>query len=173
MKLPTRLPIANAQRFQRRRGFLKAFATAGAAAAVAIKTKPARANCLDHRVAIAELASVGEGAFVDFEYPTASDVAFLTRLPRAARGGVGPGQRVVAFLRACPHMGCVIRDLKIEDAVLGPCGCHRSRFDLARGGRQIVGRASQDLVQVLLEIDDGVVYATGLAGLPYGHAMEG
>jgi len=69
-------------------------------------------------------------------------------------------------------MGCYIEELNIQKSVLGPCGCHRSRFDLGKGGKQLVGRATQDLVQVTLEVIDGTIYATGVVGLPYGHVLE-
>jgi len=112
------------------------------------------------------------GQIVDFAYPTEASTAFAIRLGQPASNGVGPDRDIVAFLRACPHMGCPIVKINVDKGVLGPCGCHRSRFDLTDGGRQIVGHASQSLVQITLEVEDDRLFAVGLGGLPYGHAME-
>jgi len=108
----------------------------------------------------------------DFEFPN-GHAAFLVRLGRPADGGVGPGQDIVAYHRACPHMGCPLTIVDIGKAELGPCSCHRSRFNLATGGVQTSGMASQNLVQIVLEEREvGVLYAVGIMGLPYGVPLE-
>ncbi|MCP4448716.1 MAG: arsenate reductase (azurin) small subunit [Myxococcales bacterium] len=156
-----------------RRRFIRTVAAAGAGGALVAEAKVARGDesCDLEAVAIAELSDVGLGNVVDFEYPIGSDSAFIARLGRPALGGVGEDGDIVAFHRACPHMGCRIEEVNVQDGFLGPCGCHRSQFDLSRGGIQVVGRASQNLVQIDLEIIDGTIYAVGVQGLPYGQAL--
>lgn len=156
-----------------RRGFFKTLG--GVSAASLLMTLPREsqaAEIVGDRIQVAPLDSLAVGDIIEFNYPTADDSAFLTRLARPALGGVGEGDDIVAFLRACPHMGCHIQELNIQEAVLGPCGCHRSRFDLSKGGLQIVGRATQNLVQIELEEEEGLIIASGVLGLPYGHALE-
>ena len=150
-----------------------ALATVAGAAGVALgKARPVRADApLRDEVPLAELDALATGEPVPFAYPTPADEGFLVKLGRAAEGGVGPDGDIVAFLRACPHMGCPIRRIDVERAVCGPCSCHRSRFDIAAGGRQIVGRAAQRLVQVELGVRGSTVVAVGVAELPFGHAL--
>ncbi len=110
---------------------------------------------------------------VDFTYPTPRHAAFALKLGRPVEGGVGPDGDVVAFHRACPHMGCPLTRVDHAKATLGPCACHRSLFDLSRGGAQIYGRATQGLVKVLLEEQaDGSFCAVGIEGLPYGEPLR-
>ncbi len=114
------------------------------------------------------------GRAVDFAYPEAHHAAFAIRLGARAAGGVGPDGDIVAFQRACPHMGCRITRIDAERGAFGPCACHQSLFDLRQGGLQIYGRASQNLVQIQLELlPDGTLCAVGLSGLTYGEALEG
>jgi arsenite oxidase small subunit len=127
------------------------------------------------RVRVATLATLSEGVPLDFTYPEAGHDAFAIKLGAIAEGGVGPGRDVVAFLRACPHMGCLLSEVDALAATLGPCACHFSLFNLKRGGTQIYGRATQNLVRVLLQVvheeGEAVIYAYGLNGLPYGEAL--
>ena len=53
--------------------------------------------------------------------------------------------------------------------MLGPCPCHYSRFDLAKGGIVILGQATQSLPQVTLESEYREIFATGITGLVYGY----
>jgi arsenite oxidase small subunit len=127
------------------------------------------------RVRVASLGELDGGGLVDFAYPEARHQAFAVKLGVAAEGGVGPDRDVVAFHRACPHMGCLLTVVDAGAGTLGPCACHFSLFDLKRGGAQVYGRATQNLVRVLLEVRDeggeSIVYASGLEGLPYGEAL--
>ena len=126
------------------------------------------------RVRVAPLAAIN-GVPFDFRYPEARHEAFVVRLGGDAEAGVGPGGDIVAFLRACPHMGCSLSEVDTRAGTLGPCVCHFSLFNLKRGGTQIYGRATQNLVRVLLEVvDEGgeaMIHAYGLTGLPYGEAL--
>jgi arsenite oxidase small subunit len=106
-----------------------------------------------------------------FIHPDLRAQAVLVKLGERALGGIGPEGDIVAFFTACPHMGCEL-GIDTERNVAGPCGCHRSRFDLTRGGAQIIGRATQNLVQIELEAgEDGSILAGDASGLPYGCAL--
>lgn len=161
-----------------RRSFAK---TAAVGAAGLLAAQASRASAADRgasdglnaNVWIAALDELRIGEAVEFEYPPGHP-ALAVRVDGQALGGVGPGEDVVAFHRACPHMGCPlpIKDLiRLAKGELGPCFCHRSLFDIRQGGRQIVGRASQDCVQVRLAVVDGDLYAVGHEGLPFGDPL--
>lgn len=122
-------------------------------------------------VRVASLADVSSTP-LDFEYPE-GHTAFVVKLGRPARRGVGQNQDIVAFHRACPHRGCQISSVDVGRGELGPCPCHLSTFDLTCMGTQVFGMASQNVVQVLLDLRaDDEIYAIGLVGLPYGEAVR-
>lgn len=150
----------------KRRTFVKAVVAGGAAVAAGCEEGPPPEPG-SAPTDVVHIDALAGGAAVDFTY--AERAAFAVRLESGAAGGVGADARVVAFLRACPHMGCRIDDVDAERGTFGPCRCHQSLFDLHRGGAQIYGRATQRLVQLRLEVlDDGTVCAVGLEGVPYG-----
>ena len=131
-------------------------------------------GCDDSRKLIALVSEMTPGSPWTFRYPS-SHPAFVVELGQAAEGGAGPDADIVAFHTACPHMGCPL-GLKNTEALtegrLGPCSCHQSTFDLRFKGRQIYGRATQNLVRVLLEVVGDQVYATGIEGVPFGSALR-
>lgn len=124
----------------------------------------------DDRLAVATESELSEGDVVDFEYPE-GHAAFLVKLEQPAEGGVGEEEKIVAFHRACTHQGCPISEIDVSKATLGPCPCHFSVFDLRRRGAQVVGRATQNLVQIRLQVVDDEIYATGVDGVPFGEAF--
>jgi arsenite oxidase small subunit len=115
---------------------------------------------------IARLADLQSGAEVLFEYPDEESPAVLLRLDAAAEGGIGPNEGIVAFSLLCTHKGCPVQ-FKRERGML-ICPCHWSSFDAAKGGRLIIGQATESLPQVTLRVQDGTVQATGVTGLIYG-----
>ena len=126
------------------------------------------------RVRIGRLSELETGEPVMFTWPE-PHLGILVKLDRAAEFGVGPNDSVVAYHVACPHMGCPILSTakdRLAKGEFGPCGCHESLFDLTAHGRQIYGRASQDLVRVELEVSGDDVYATGVVGVPFGEALR-
>ena len=152
-----------------RREAARLLVAGGAAAAVVAceEAPPPPARRATRDVVRADELAVGLP--VDFAYPEPRHAAFAVRLGGRAAGGVGPAGDIVAFQRACPHMGCRIERVDAERGTFGPCECHQSLFDLRRGGAQIYGRATQNLVQIRLELsDDGTLCAVGLEGCPYG-----
>lgn len=158
-----------------RRAFLKAAVAGLAGTAVACEEGPppevgsrtARTDDLGH------IDRLQAGETTDFAWPERRNAAFMVKMGRPVEGGVGPDGDIVAFQRACPHMGCRIGEVNVERGTFGPCRCHGSMFDIERGGRQIHGRATQPLVKVQLEVlADGTVCAVGLDGLAYGEALH-
>ncbi len=102
--------------------------------------------------------------------------AFLLRLRTPAAGSIPDPRGVghlVAFGTACTHMGCLLvrgegageHDVgydppsgdRPEKVVCGPCPCHGTSFDLTREGLVILGPATQNLPQLVLEIDGNQV----------------
>ncbi|HEY4432956.1 MAG TPA: hypothetical protein VGM99_01020, partial [Candidatus Cybelea sp.] len=48
------------------------------------------------------------------------------------------------------------------------CPCHFSSFDPAVGGLQIIGQATTNLPQIVLEARGGELYGVGIRGLIWG-----
>ena len=120
-----------------------------------------------HRIAGLSALRVGEP--ITFEYPLQGQSNILIKLGRPAAGGVGPDGDVVAFSEFCTHMGCPMGTLfKQENAVLGPCVCHFTTFDLTHRGMVVIGQATENLPQVILEVDGNDVLAVGMNGIVYG-----
>ncbi len=139
--------------------------TAGPAAVVAVFP----------RTRVARMSQLQDGVPVMFDYPLEGQGNVLVKMGEPAIGGVGDGDDVVAFSRICTHMGCELTEYRHEHGVLGPCPCHFSTFDLIHNGQVTLGQATQNLPQVLLEVDGDDVFATGLVRLVYGFAdsLEG
>jgi arsenite oxidase small subunit len=66
----------------------------------------------------------------------------------------------------CTHKGCPVSFKKSHNMLL--CACHWSSFDPAKGGRMVIGQASEPLPQIALQLNNGLVRAVGIAGLIYG-----
>ena len=66
----------------------------------------------------------------------------------------------------CTHKGCPLNYVADRKSLV--CPCHWSSFDPSKGGRLVIGQASQSLPQMQLDIQDGMVRAVGLDGLIYG-----
>lgn len=89
-------------------------------------------------------------------------------------GGVGPDQNLVAFLAVCTHMGCALPASSYnQEGRFLECFCHHSRFDLYRGGHQTLGRATQGLVRLNIEVDDeGQIFALSPKGVAVGAPLR-
>ena len=121
-------------------------------------------------IMVGKVSELADGELVDFRYPLEEQTNFLVKLGVSANGGVGPAGDIVAFSYLCSHMGCPLTGLyNKEHKMLGPCPCHYSRFDLAKGGILILGQATQSLPQIVLETRGDDIYATGVTGLLYGY----
>ncbi len=115
---------------------------------------------------IAQLSGLQPGAEITFEYPDEESPAVLLRLDGPAEGGIGPNESIVAFSLLCTHKGCPVQ-FKRERGML-ICPCHWSSFDVAKGGRLVIGQATESLPQITLRVQDNMVQATGVTGLIYG-----
>jgi len=109
-----------------------------------------------------------------FNYPTDSDTnSFIVKLEEKAGAGVGKDNDIVAFNQYCTHMGAPLQGTyKKVEKIMGACPMHLTTFDLTRHGMVVSGHATESLVQVVLEIDDGIIYAVGMSGLMYGHSSN-
>ena len=124
------------------------------------------------RKKIGLLSKLKKGEPVEFRYPWdhANCDSVLLKLGQEAGGGVGPGKDVVAFNGLCPHMGWDIPAKKFfaDPGIAGPCPGHWTTFDLTRHGMVVSGHATQGLPQVVLELDNDDIFATGVLGLIFG-----
>ncbi|MFQ5968645.1 MAG: arsenate reductase (azurin) small subunit, partial [Acidimicrobiia bacterium] len=121
------------------------------------------------RLRVASLSQLRVGDVVDFAYPTELSPASLFRLDRTAAGGVGPDLDIVAFGTDCTHMGCPLKGkFNPTHAVLGPCGCHFTTFDLTLRGQVVIGQATEDLPQIVLDTEGDDILAVGTMGILYG-----
>lgn len=155
-----------------RRDFLRIGSIAGLAAGTALPQRlaaeqpatgaPPRFPVVD----VTPLADLAAGASVEFTYPDPDSPAVLVRLSTAAEGGIGPGDSIVAFSLLCTHKGCPLSFMADRNVLI--CPCHWSSFDPAKAGRIVIGQASDPLPQITLRVADGMVQATGVAGLIYG-----
>jgi Rieske Fe-S protein len=100
--------------------------------------------------ALARVEDIPIGGWIVTRYPGENDHAILVRMMDGD---------FVAYDQACTHLLCPV----IAEPERGRlhCPCHEGLFDLATG-RPIAGPPERPLPRVLLEIRDGVVYATGM-----------
>lgn len=124
------------------------------------------------RVLIANLRDLSIGKPRAFSYPLAGQPSALVKLGRPALDGAGSERDIVAFSTTCVHMGCPLAGrYKADNAVLGPCPCHLSTYDLALAGMPVAGAATENLPQIELTVNArGDIYALGVWGVIYGYA---
>ena len=121
------------------------------------------------RTRVASLSELKVNEPLDFQYPTELTNASIFKLGKPVVGGVGPDGDIVALNTDCTHMGCPLRGLfKAEHGILGPCACHFTTFDVAKRGQVVMGQATENLPQVLLDIEGDDIIAVGTLGLAYG-----
>lgn len=121
------------------------------------------------RLRIASMTTLEVGDVVDFEYPTEGSQASLVRLGHTAAGGIGPDGDVVAFSTDCTHMGCPLRgSYRPEHGIFGPRACHFTTFNLAHRGMVVIGPATENLPQILLDVEGDDLLAVGTLGILYG-----
>jgi len=122
---------------------------------------------------IIRLADLTPHAPVNFDYPDDDSPCFVVRMDGRAGGGVGPDDSIVAFHAVCPHMGGPMQNTyRREHAAAGPCPYHLSLFDLRQHGMVIAGHSTESLPQVVLDVNDGWIVATGMMGLIYGRTSN-
>ena len=105
------------------------------------------------RLAGERIATVDElaiGGAKTFTYPEGSTPRLLVRTGTTA---------FVAYDQQCTHLLCPVVPA-VERGRLH-CPCHNGWFDL-QTGRPLAGPPQRPLPRVLLEVRDGIVYATGV-----------
>lgn len=134
-------------------------------------TKAVRVTSYD-RKRIADVADVKEGIPLPFDFPGEGlhSTCLLIKLGTIAGGGVGDDQDIVAFSGQCTHMGVDLTGGYVAEHHLLGCGEHLSTFDLTRHGIMVAGHATQSLPQIVLEIESGQIFASGIVGLIYGYS---
>lgn len=94
-------------------------------------------------------ASLAEGEWVPFAYPTEDDRAIAMRLP---------GGRLVAYSSICTHLSCAVIPMPGEGVL--DCPCHDGRFD-ADDGSVVHGPPPRPLPVIELEERPDGIYAVG------------
>ena len=99
---------------------------------------------------IASLDEIAVGGVVTFSYPGEHDPCVLVRL----------GERdLVAYSQKCTHLSCAV--IPRPDRGDIHCPCHEGLFDL-RSGRPIAGPPPRPLPRIVLEVQGGAIFATGV-----------
>lgn len=101
------------------------------------------------RVKVATTAELDAKRVVEFRYPDEHEPCLALSL------GAG---RYVAYGQKCSHLACAVVP-HLEKSELH-CPCHNGFFEV-NDGRPIAGPPRRPLPLVTLEVQDGVVYATG------------
>ncbi len=126
------------------------------------------------RVRVTDLDAIQPDKPLAFNFPhdALHCASLLVQLRAKAGGGIGPGQNIVAFNTRCTHMGADVSQGYVSEHQVIGCSEHLTTFDLTRHGMVVAGHATESLPQIVLEIEDGVVFATSLIGLIYGYAAN-
>ena len=141
-----------------------------AAGGLALAAFTAPATAASPRVRVAALSEIVPGKPIEFSFPMDATAALID-LGEAVGDGIGPNNSIVAYSALCQHMGCPV-EFRVDSKEF-VFGCHASRFDVRRGGMAVEGPATRGLPRIALEIEDGVIYATGVAGgVVYGYACD-
>ncbi|HET9270829.1 MAG TPA: Rieske (2Fe-2S) protein [Vicinamibacterales bacterium] len=99
---------------------------------------------------IATVDELSVGGAKTFTYPAGSTPRLLVRTGGAA---------FVAYDQQCTHLQCPVVPAVAQHRL--HCPCHDGWFDLATG-RPVAGPPQRPLPRVLVEVRDGMVYATGV-----------
>jgi nitrite reductase/ring-hydroxylating ferredoxin subunit len=99
---------------------------------------------------ITSLADLQPGSVITFTYPGPEDDCVLIR----SREG-----ELLAYSQRCTHLSCAVQP-QVDEGVIR-CPCHNGNFDL-RTGRPISGPPRRPLPLVRLEVQNNLVYATGV-----------
>ena len=127
------------------------------------------------RVKVASIDQLQTDRPMAFNYPPGATYgeAILIKLGCPAGGGLGIDEDIVAFSSWCTHMGGDLSgEYCAEYKVAGPCREHLTTFDLTRHGMVVAGHATAPLPQIVLELEDGDLFAVGISGLLYGYSSN-
>lgn len=102
------------------------------------------------RQAVARVDDLAIGAAATFTYPEGNTPRLLVRTGEEA---------FVAYDQQCTHLLCPV--VPVVDRGQLHCPCHNGWFDL-QTGQPLAGPPQRALPRIVLEVRDGVVYATGV-----------
>lgn len=102
------------------------------------------------RLPVARVQALRVGEALTFEYPEGSTPRLLVRTGE---------EDFVAYDQQCTHLMCPV----VPEVASGRlhCPCHNGWFDLATGV-PLEGPPRRPLSRVHLDVEDGIVYATGI-----------
>jgi arsenite oxidase small subunit len=118
------------------------------------------------RLSIAKVSALKVGQAATASYPDATSPIIILKMGKKVPDGIGPDSDIVAYSSNCTHMGCPIAYKATSNVLL--CACHYSSFDPSRSGMQIVGHATTNLPQIVLEASGDDLFAVGVRGLIWG-----
>ena len=101
-------------------------------------------------MAIVPINDLPVGGSLLFKYPENSPARLLVRMDETT---------LVAYEQQCTHLTCPVIP-EVEKGELH-CPCHEGVFDL-RTGRPLAGPPQRPLARVILEVREGMVFATGI-----------
>jgi Rieske Fe-S protein len=124
-----------------------ALGSAGLAAWAQIKRKERHFE----RMHIARMDEISVGESLQFFYPRPNDICILVHR--------SPGE-FTAFSRRCTHLSCPVN--YEHDTKRLFCPCHNGAFSVETG-EVLQGPPPHPLPRILLEFEEGMIYAVGVA----------
>jgi arsenite oxidase small subunit len=141
-----------------RRGFMKTMV--GAAGLFAVSTLPwgglaakellGLKNKTFHKKKIVDVGALNIGDAVEFAYPSEHESALLIRLAE---------HEYKAYQNACTHLKCPVFWVREEEQMV--CPCHHGFFD-PKSGVPTAGPPRRPLPEIIVTVEDRVIYATGV-----------
>ena len=116
---------------------------------------------------IANLKDIKVNEPITFDYPLKTQGNYLVDLGEEVPGGVGPNKSIVAYNRACQHMGCPANYDETRKTFF--CPCHQTTYDPSFHGSVVIGQGKASLPRILLKIENDEVFSIGVEGLIYGY----
>ena len=141
---------------------------AGVGATQAAQGEVGRATLPYPQKAIGKAKALRNNVPVSFQYPDAASPCVMVKMGNPVPNGIGPDKDIVAYSVLCTHMGCQVSYDTQTRAF--KCPCHFSTFDAEKTGQMIIGQATENLPQIMLEYNakDDSVRAVAVNGLIYG-----
>lgn len=141
-------------RFVSRREFFKFMTLASGGLAVGTAVLAAwpsvRGRTKTARMRVALVRDVPVGKSLQFDYPGKGDLCILVH----KRDG-----EFAAYSRRCTHLSCPVRYQAEADRLF--CPCHNGAFSI-ESGEPTQGPPRRALDRIEIEVEQGVVYATGV-----------
>ena len=123
--------------------------------------------------AVADFDEEWSFRYFDYQLPRGKLPSVVLRLPQPVPGGITvDGRHFAGWSRICTHQGCtvdyvrnleagaILYNYRSDHPFLG-CRCHFGAFDPLEAGKAVFGPPRYPLPRLLLEEEDGVIYAAG------------